>query len=76
MNSGTSSRRGFLKAAGMAGAAKSIGELAPTLMPNGTKARRIRLLAAHKTPRVDRSGQPLALTVPSNLDHEVVAMDR
>jgi hypothetical protein len=44
-------------------------------LPDGTKPRRIRLLAADKTPRVDRSSRHLALTVPSILDHEVVAID-
>jgi hypothetical protein len=44
-------------------------------LPDGTKARRIRLLAADKTLKASRSGQHLRLTVPSILDHEVVAID-
>jgi hypothetical protein len=44
-------------------------------LPAGTKARSVRLLAADKTAKVDRSGQQLTLTVPSILDHEVVAID-
>jgi hypothetical protein len=44
-------------------------------LPDGTKARRIRLLAADKTLKPNRSGQHLRLTVPSILDHEVVAID-
>ena len=44
-------------------------------LPDGTKPRRVHLLAADKTPKVDRAGQHLTLTVPSILDHEVVAID-
>jgi hypothetical protein len=44
-------------------------------LPEGTRAKRIRLLAAEKTPRVERSGQYLTVTVPSILDHELVAID-
>jgi hypothetical protein len=44
-------------------------------LPNGTRAKRIRLLAADKTPRAERSGQYLSVAVPSVLDHEVVAID-
>jgi hypothetical protein len=44
-------------------------------LPDGTQAKRVRLLAAEKSPRVERSGQCLSVTVPSILDHEVVAMD-
>jgi hypothetical protein len=54
----------------------SIGEQKVTLrLPEGTKARRIRLLAAEKTPKAGHSGQHLALTVPTILDHEVIAID-
>jgi hypothetical protein len=44
-------------------------------IPNGAKVRQVRLLAAGKTPRVERSGHFLSLTVPSIRDHEVVAVD-
>ena len=44
-------------------------------LPDGTRAKRVRLLAAEKSPRVERSGQYLSVTVPSILDHEVVAID-
>ena len=44
-------------------------------MPEGVKARRVRLLAAEVAPKVARSGQVLKFTVPSILDHEVVAID-
>ena len=44
-------------------------------LPDGIKARKIHLLAASKTPSVHRSGQLLTVTVPSVLDHEVVAID-
>src|SRR5207247_5565040 len=44
-------------------------------LPDGVKARKVRLLAANKTLRSDRSGRHLALTVPSILDQEVVAID-
>jgi hypothetical protein len=44
-------------------------------LPVDVKPHRIHLLAAKKTLRVDRSGQHLTLTVPSVLDHEVIAID-
>jgi hypothetical protein len=44
-------------------------------LPDGTQAKRVRLLAAEKRPRVERSGQYLSVTVPAILDHEVVAID-
>ena len=44
-------------------------------LPNVTQPRRIQLLAASRTPSVERAGQYLTLTVPSILDHEVVAID-
>lgn len=44
-------------------------------LPAGTRARKVRLLAADKTPRLERSARQLALTIPSILDHEVVAID-
>jgi hypothetical protein len=44
-------------------------------LPDGVKARRIHLLAADKTPHVERSGRSVSVTVPSILDHEIVAVD-
>jgi Hypothetical glycosyl hydrolase 6 len=44
-------------------------------MPAGVKPRHVHLLAAERTPRVVRSGPRLAVTVPTVLDHEIVAVD-
>jgi hypothetical protein len=44
-------------------------------LPKGTAPRRVHLLAADVAPRVERAGEELMLTVPSILDHEVVAID-
>ena len=44
-------------------------------LPDGAAARRVRLLAAGTSPKIERRGQYLSLTVPSVLDHEVVAID-
>jgi hypothetical protein len=44
-------------------------------LPEGTRAKEVRLLAADRTVRGERSGHLLSLTVPSILDHEVVAVD-
>jgi hypothetical protein len=44
-------------------------------LPSAAKARRVRLLAGDKSPHVVRSGQHVELTVPSVLDHEIVAID-
>jgi hypothetical protein len=44
-------------------------------LPEGTRARKVRLLAADVSPRFERSRQYLSVTVPSILDHEVVAVD-
>jgi Hypothetical glycosyl hydrolase 6/Beta-galactosidase trimerisation domain len=44
-------------------------------LADGTKPQRVHLLAADQTPGVERSGRHLTLTVPSTLDHEVVAID-
>jgi hypothetical protein len=43
--------------------------------PAGTPWRRVHLLAAEKIVRGKREGQFLSLTVPSVLDHEVIAID-
>lgn len=44
-------------------------------LPPGSRPGKVRLLAAGKTPSVTRDGQRLVLTVPSIVDHEVVAVD-
>lgn len=44
-------------------------------LPDGSRARHVRLLAADKVPPVERSGQTMSVVVPSILDHEVVAID-
>ena len=44
-------------------------------LPEGTRPRSVRLLAANQTPRLERTNGYLTLTVPSILDHEVVAID-
>ena len=44
-------------------------------LPEGFRAKRVRLLAAARTPHVTRSGAYLSLTVRKILDHEVVAID-
>ena len=44
-------------------------------LPDGTRAKKVQLLAAGKSPRVERSGQYLSVMVRSILDHEVVAID-
>ena len=44
-------------------------------LPPGTRARRVRLLAAGTTPRVERSGDLLSVTVPSVLDHEIIVVE-
>jgi len=44
-------------------------------LPEGARAKKVRLLAAGKDPRVARAGQFVSVTVPSILDHEVVAIE-
>jgi hypothetical protein len=44
-------------------------------LPKGTRPKNVRLLAAGKTLRIERSGQGLSVTVPTILDHEIVAID-
>jgi hypothetical protein len=44
-------------------------------LPEETRPRQVRLLAAEKSPRVHHSGGFLSVSVPSILDHEVVAID-
>jgi hypothetical protein len=43
-------------------------------LPDAVLPRKIHLLVAGQTPRVHRHGQELVITVPSVLDHEVVAI--
>jgi hypothetical protein len=44
-------------------------------VPEGAKVRSVRLLAAEASPRTEQAGVWLTVTVPSVLDHEVVAVD-
>lgn len=44
-------------------------------LPEGMQAKKVRLLAADRTPHVERSGQYLNVTVPSILDHEVIVLE-
>jgi hypothetical protein len=44
-------------------------------LPDGFRVKTVQLLAANKSPRAERSGPYLNVTVPSILDHEVVAID-
>jgi hypothetical protein len=44
-------------------------------LPDATSAKKVHLLAAEKTPHVQHHGSEITVTVPSILDHEVVAID-
>ena len=44
-------------------------------LPNDARARKVHLLVARKNPHVQHNGAELTVTVPSLLDHEVVALD-
>jgi hypothetical protein len=44
-------------------------------LPEGMRAKRVQLLAASNTLPLEHSGRYLSVTVPSILDHEVVAVD-
>ena len=44
-------------------------------LPDGRHAKKVRLLAAGQTVPARRTGQSLSVTVPSILDHEIVAID-
>jgi len=44
-------------------------------LPEGANVKKVHLLAAEKTPHVQHHGSELTITVPSILDHEVVAID-
>ena len=44
-------------------------------LPEGTRARKVRLLAADRIVRAETSGRYLSVTVPAIHDHEVIAID-
>jgi hypothetical protein len=44
-------------------------------LPEGKKAKKVQLLVSGQVPRTNVSGQMLTVSVPSILDHEVVAID-
>jgi hypothetical protein len=44
-------------------------------LPEGAKVSKVHLLAANRKPRFERRGKELHVTVPSVLDHEIVAVD-
>jgi hypothetical protein len=44
-------------------------------LPEGVRAKEARLLVAEQTAAIGRSGDMIRITVPSVLDHEVVAFD-
>ena len=44
-------------------------------LPDGASVKKVHLLAAEKTPHVQHDGSELTVTVPSILDHEIVAID-
>ena len=44
-------------------------------LPEGKKAKKVQLLVSGRVPRTNTSGQMLSVSVPSILDHEVVAID-
>jgi hypothetical protein len=44
-------------------------------LPNNGKAKKVQLLVSGQTPRVQESNGTVRLTIPSILDHEVIAID-
>jgi hypothetical protein len=44
-------------------------------LPRGGKAKKVQLLVSRQTPRVREANDSVSLTIPSILDHEVVAID-
>ena len=44
-------------------------------LPEGARAKKVQLLLSGRVPRVVEAAGRLALTVPSILDHEVIAID-
>jgi hypothetical protein len=63
----------------MKGPAREIVPIGPervrVRLPSGTRARRVQLLTAKTTPRVEDDNGVLVVTVPSVEVHEVVAVD-
>jgi len=54
----------------------SVGEQKVTVrLPQGVRAKMVRLLVSGKQPQVNRAGSALTVLVPSILDHEVIAID-
>jgi hypothetical protein len=44
-------------------------------LPDGAKAKKVQLLVSGATPRVEEANGSISLTIPSILDHEVIAID-
>jgi hypothetical protein len=44
-------------------------------LPDGAKVKRVQLLASGVTPRVQETNGIISLTIPSIVDHEVIAID-
>jgi hypothetical protein len=44
-------------------------------LPEGTRAKKVQLLTAGTSPRVEQAGGSLTVIVPSVVDHEVIAID-
>jgi len=44
-------------------------------LPEGARARKVQLLAKGQAVRTEQSGRVVSVTIPSIVDHEVVAID-
>jgi hypothetical protein len=44
-------------------------------LPEGAKAKKVQLLVSGQAPRVQASNGTVSLTIPSIVDHEVIAID-
>ena len=44
-------------------------------LPEGAKAKKVQLLVSGQAPRVQVSNGTVSLTIPSIVDHEVIAID-
>ena len=44
-------------------------------LPAGAKSKKVQLLASGATPRVREANGAITLTIPSIVDHEVIAID-
>jgi hypothetical protein len=44
-------------------------------LPEGTRAKKVQLLASGHTVRVEQTGGVVSVTIPQVVDHEVVAID-